>query len=174
LLCGTLMDFSLTEHDPSEAQMERLMNVFGLYQTGWLLLLFLAVIFALRHSLFINLGIFAGLMYHFSPASGPYFLPWDMPATLLFTLAVLFFERRQMLLMAVVTCAGCFFKETVLVCALLVLFATHWRWPRRLLTFAAIVAAYLVGRKLLLSGLQLQMAVLGLGDATNPSGWFSF
>ncbi len=173
LMSGALMDFSLSEHNPSQAQMDRLMNVFGLYQTGWLLLLFLAILIALRHSLFINLGIFAGLMYQFSPASGPYFFPWDMPATLFFTLAVLFYERRQMLLMAIVTCAGCFFKETVLVCALLVLFASHWTWTKRVLTFIAIIAVYGLGRKCLLDGLQLPSAALGLGDASNLGGWFS-
>jgi hypothetical protein len=173
LMSGALMDFSLTGHNPSQAQMDRLMNVFGLYQTGWLLLLFLAILIALRHSLFINLGIFAGLMYQFSPASGPYFFPWDMPATLFFTLAVLFFERRQLFLMAIVTCAGCFFKETVLVCALLVLFVRHWTWPRRVLTLVAIIAVYGVGRKFLLDGLQLPTAALGLGDASDLGGWFS-
>ena len=167
LLSGALIDFSLKEHNATEVQMERLMNVFGLYHAFWLLLLFLAVIFALRHSLFINLGIFAGLMYNFTPTAGPYFYPWDMPATLFFTLAVLFFERRQMWLMAAATCAGCFFKETVLVCALLVLFASHWRWGKRLLTFAGIVAVYVLGKKVLLGLLHLDVAGLSMGNAPN-------
>ncbi|MGA3267020.1 MAG: hypothetical protein ABSE16_09380 [Verrucomicrobiota bacterium] len=173
LMSGALMDFSLSEHNPSQAQMDRLMNVFGLYHAAWLLLLFLAINFALRNSLFINLGIFAGLMYTFSPASGPFFFPWDMPATLFFTLAVLFFERRQIWAMVAVTCAGSFFMETVLVCALLVLFATHWKWSRRLFVFAAIITFYAVGGKLLLDGLQLQTAALGLSEAINPGGSFS-
>jgi hypothetical protein len=173
LLSGSLIDFSLKEHTATEVQMERLMNVFGLYYAFWLLLLFVAIIFALRHSLFINLGIFAGLMYHFSPASGPCFYPWDMPATLFFTLAVLLFERRQMWSMVAATCAGCFFKETVLVCALLPLFASHWRWGKRILTFVGIVAVYFWGRKFLLSQLQLPMAALSMGDAANLRGWLS-
>jgi hypothetical protein len=173
LLSGALVDFSLKEHDANEAQIERLTNVFGFYHAFWLLLLFLAVIFALRHSLFINLGIFAGLMYHFSPASGPYFYPWDMPATLFFTLAVLFFERRQMFLMAAAACAGCFFKETVLVCALLALFASHWKWGKRILVFASIVAVYVLGRKLLTSQLHLQVAALSMGDAASLHGVFA-
>jgi hypothetical protein len=173
LMSGALVDFSLKEHAANEAQIERLTNVFGLYHTLWLLLLFLAVILALRHSLFINFGIFAGMMYHFSPASGPYFYPWDMPATLFFTLAVLFFERRQMFLMAAAICAGCFFKETVLVCALLTLFAGHWKLGKRILVFAGIVAVYVLGRKLLTSQLQLQVAALSMGDAVNLHGVFS-
>jgi hypothetical protein len=130
LLSGWLFDF-LVKNDTYS--MDRFFQLFGSYQGLWLFLLFLSVIFASRHSLLINLGIFAGLMYNFSPAAGLYFYPWDLPATLFFTLAVLFFERRQMLLMALATCAGCFFKETVLVCALLVLFARHWRWGKRIL-----------------------------------------
>ena len=171
LLSGALIDFSLTEHGVTNEQIERLKNAFGLYHTFWLLLLFLAVIFALRHSLFINLGIFAGLMYNFSPLSGPYFYPWDMPAMLFFTLAILCFERRQMFLMAAATCAGCFFKETVLVCALLALFASHWKWGKRVLTFAGIVAVYVLGKKFLLSQLHLNVAALSLGDAANLRGW---
>jgi hypothetical protein len=167
LLSGTLTDFSVNEHNTTPRVKERLSNVFGLYHTFWLLLLFVAVTFALRHSLFINLGIFAGLIYNFSPAAGPYFYPWDIPATLFFTLAVLFFERRQMGLMAAATCAGCFFKETVLVCALLALFAGHWKWGRRILTFAGIVAVYVLGKKILLNLLHLDVAGLSMGNATN-------
>ncbi|MGA9453475.1 MAG: hypothetical protein WBW41_19280 [Verrucomicrobiia bacterium] len=171
LLSGALIDFSLTEHNVTTKEIERLKNVFGLYHTFWLLLLFVAIIFALRHSLFINLGIFAGLIYNFSPISGPYFYPWDMPAMLFFTLAVLLFERRQMFLMAAATCAGCFFKETVLVCALLVLFADHWKWGKRILTFAGIVAVYVLGKKFLLSQLHLNVAAFSMGDAANLRGW---
>ena len=173
LLSGTLTDFSVNEHNATPRLKERLSNVFGLYHTFWLLVLFVAVTFALRHSLFINLGIFAGLIYNFSPAAGPYFYPWDIPATLFFTLAVLFFERRQMWLMVATTCVGCFFKETVLVCALLVLFASHWKWGKRILTFVGIVAVYVLGKKLLLSQLHLEAAMLSMGDAMNLRGWLA-
>jgi Tfp pilus assembly protein PilO len=173
LLSGTLIDSSLDEHSFTPGLKERFSNVFGLYHTFWLLVLFVTVIFALRHSLVINLGIFAGSIYNFSPVSGPYFYPWDMPATLFFTLAVLLFEHRQMWLMAVATCVGCFFKETVLVCALLVLFASHWQWGKRILTFAGIIAVYVLGKKLLLSQLHLQAAMLSMGDAMNLRGWLS-
>jgi hypothetical protein len=109
-------------------------------------------------------------MYNFLPASGLYFYPWDIPSTLFFTLAVILFERRQILLMAAATCAGCFFKETVLVCALLVLFAGSWKWWRRILAFAAIVAVYMVGKKFLLGHLQVKAAALSMNDATNWAG----
>ena len=167
LLSGALVDFSLKDHTPNTEQIGQLMNTFGLYHASWLLLLFSVIILALHRSLFINLGIFAGLMYNFSPAAGPFFFPWDIPATLFFTLAVLFFERRQMFLMVAAICAGCFFKETVLVCALLVLFARHWKWGKRVLTFAGIVAVYVLGKKILLSHLYLDVAALSMGNATN-------
>jgi hypothetical protein len=133
LFTGALMDFSLNENDPDKAEIERLSNIFGLYHAGWLLVLFVCIIFALRNSLFINLGIFAGLMYNFSPISGPYFYPWDMPAMFFFTLAVLFFEQRRMWPLALAICAGAFFKETVMVCALLFLFAEQLKWRKRIL-----------------------------------------
>ena len=164
LLSGWLFDFLVRDNRFGVGQYE---NLFGLYQSIWLFLLFLVVIFGLRHSLFINLGIFAGLMYGFTPASGLYFYPWDLPGTLFFTLAVLFFARRQMFLMALATCAGCFFKETVLVCALLVLFAGHWKWWKRVLMFVGIVAVYVLGKKLLLSQLHLQVAAFSMNNATS-------
>jgi len=169
LLSGWLFDFVVEDNRFGVGQYE---NLFGLYQSVWLFLLFLAVMFALRHSLFINLGIFAGLMYGFTPASGLYFYPWDLPGTLFFTLAILFFARRQMFLMAVATCAGCFFKETVLVCALLALFAGQWKWWKRMLTFVAIVAVYVLGKKLLLSQLHLHVAAFSMNNATSPIDLF--
>lgn len=164
LLSGWLFDFLVTDNKFGVGQYE---SLFGWYQSLWLFLLFLIIILALRHSLFINLGIFAGLMYGFTPASGLYFYPWDLPGTLFFTLAILFFARRQMFLMALATCAGCFFKETVLVCALLALFAGHWRWWRRIVVFVAIVAVYALGKKLLLSQLHLQVAAFSVNNATS-------
>ncbi|MGA2243201.1 MAG: hypothetical protein ABSH11_14345 [Verrucomicrobiota bacterium] len=170
LLSGQLFDF-LVNH--STGNIDQYRSIFGLYHGLWLFLLFLVVILALRHSLFINLGIFAGLMYNFLPASGLYFYPWDIPATLFFTLAVLLFERRQILLMAAATCVGCFFKETVLVCALLVLFAGQWKWWKRILAFAGMVAVYVLGKKLLLNHLHIKAAVLSMNDATNWAGLMS-
>jgi hypothetical protein len=75
-----------------------------------------------------------------------------------------------MFLMAAVTCAGCFFKETVLVCALLALFASHWKWGKRVLTFAGIVAVYVLGKEFLLSQLLLDVAAFSMGGATNLRG----
>ncbi len=166
LLSGGLFDW-LIQH--STGRVDQFQFIFGLYHSLWLFLLFLVVMLALRCSLFINLGIFAGLMYNFLPVSGLYFYPWDIPATLFFTLAVLLFERRQVWMMVAAVCAGCFFKETVLVCALLVLFAGQWKWWKRILVFVGMVAVYVVGKKLLLAQLQVQAAALSMSDAKSLS-----
>ncbi len=167
LLSGWFFDFLVKDNSFNAAQYDHL---FALYQSTWLFLLFLTMICALRYSLFINLGIFAGLIYNFTPASGLYFYPWDIPATLFFTLAVLFFSQRRMYLMAIATCTGCFFKETVLVCAVLALFAGHWKWTKRILFFAGMVAVYVLGKKFLLEFLNLNVAVFSMNNATNWSG----
>jgi hypothetical protein len=164
LVSGYLFDSAVQNNS---LNMPEYNAVFGLYQSLWLFLLFLVVIFALRFSLLINLGIFAGLIYDFSPASGMYLYPWDIPSTVFFTLGVLLFERRQILLMILVTCVGCFFKETVLVCALLLLFVEHWKWWKRFLIFGAVVAVYVVGKKILFAHLHLKVAALSMSDANS-------
>jgi hypothetical protein len=173
LLTGALMDYSLDQNLSDQAQLERLMNAFGLYHACWLLLLFVCIIFTLRYSLFINLGIFAGLMYDFSPTAGPYFFPWDMPAMFFLTLAVLFFERRRTWIGVGLVCVGCFFKETVLVSGLLVLFATHWKWKKRMLAFFGIIVVYALGKKMLTSQLDINESTLSIGNALHFSGPFS-
>ena len=167
LLSGWLFDFVVKDHAIDFGPYSCL---FAFYQSFWLFLLFLVVILALRYSLFINLGIFAGLMYNFSPASGLYFYPWDIPATLFFTLAILFFDRRRMVLMTAAVCVGCFFKETVLACAVLAFFARHWKWWKRVVLFAGMVAVYVAGKKFLLGRFDLPVAAFSMGNATSLAG----
>ncbi|MGH7981275.1 MAG: tetratricopeptide repeat protein, partial [Limisphaerales bacterium] len=112
-------------------------------------------------------------MYNFSPTSGPYFYPWDMPAMFFFTLAVLFFERRKIWIMAVAICAGAFFKETALVCALLIFFVEKWKWTRKVLVFAVLIAVYVAVKKLLLSHLELLAPMFSPADALRLRGSFS-
>jgi TPR repeat protein len=164
ILSGSLFDFLLKGNsiDP-----ERYAAAFGLYQGVWLLLLLLLITWSLQKSLLINLGIFAGLMYNFSPVAGLYFYPWDIPATFFFTLAVLLFEREEILWAAAVTCIGCFFKETVLVAAILCLFAKNWNWGKRAVLFLGIIAFYVWGKRLMLEWLGVNGAVFSMGDARN-------
>lgn len=172
LFTGALMDYSLKENIAEAAQINHLANVFGLYHAGCLLLLFVCIIFALRHACFINFGIFAGLMYDLTPTSGALFYPWDLTVTLFFTLAVLFFQRRQLWPMVIAICAGAFVKETVLACALLIFFAGQWKWPKRIIVFAGILLVYALGKKLLMGGLHLQAPLSSAKDAMSLHGAF--
>jgi hypothetical protein len=164
LLSGWLFDFSVKGDSYNIEQYECL---FALYQSFWLFLLFLTVIFALRHSLLINLGIFAGLMYNFTPASKLYFLPWDLPAALFSTLACLFFNQRKTGMMIASVCFGCFFKESVLAFALLLFFVSSWKWWERGVSFLGVLAIYAIGKKLMLQHLNLDVTALPVGNAVN-------
>jgi len=166
LFSGFWFDFLVKD---KSLNIEAYGNAFALYQSLWLLLLFVVVILGLRQSLLINLGIFAGLTYNFSPEGGLYFYPWDIPSTLFFTLAILFYERRQMPLMIMVICVGAFLKETILVCALLFFFVNEWKWWWRLLTFAGIGFLYMVGKKILIAHLHITAAVFSMNDSRNLS-----
>jgi len=171
LFTGFLFDSMLNSNGINIEQYSR---VAAFYQSLWLFVLFLTVIVGLRNSLLINLGIFAGLIYNFSPISGLYIYPWDIPSTLFFTLAILFFERRQFLQMLVAMIVGCFFKETVLTCALLILFIDQWKWWKRILVFAIVAALYALGKRMLLSLLHFESASFSMGNASNLATLFNF
>ncbi len=171
MLSGWLFDFLVKGNT---FDYEQYSCLFGLYQSFWLLLLFLAVILALRHSLFINLGIFAGLIYNFTPASILYFFPWDLPAALFSTLACLFFNQRKMGMMVASLCFGCFFKESVLAFAFLLFFVGEWKWWKRGVMFLGVLAIYAIGKKLMLHNLNLDVAAFPVGDAVTPSSLWSF
>ncbi|MGA2242340.1 MAG: tetratricopeptide repeat protein [Verrucomicrobiota bacterium] len=164
LLSGSLFDLSVTD---ASYQVEQYTMLFGLYQAFWLLVLLLTMLVAVRESLLVNLGIFAGLLYNFAPAAGFYFYPWDLPATVFLTLAVLLHERGHRMLMLAAIGVGCFFKETVLVGAILCLFSRGWKWRWRLLSFVGLVAFYILGKRYLINTLHLKTAVLAMGDSTD-------
>lgn len=164
LMTGWMFDF-LVHH--TAGSYTSFYFIFGLYQGVWLFLLLLLLIFSAREAWLINLGIFAGLLYNFFPGCNLCAYPWDIPGTFFFTLATLLFMRRNYWLMLAVICAGCLFKETVLVCALLFFFITEWKWSRRVLTFFGTVAVYAISKKMLKTGLGLQAAALSMNNAEN-------
>jgi hypothetical protein len=170
LLSSSWFDSLFNQNNLPMAELTQFDRIFGLYHACWLLLVFLTVICALRNSLLINLGIYAGLMYCFADAIGPHFYPWDLPAVLFFTLAVILYQRRQLFLMSAVVCTGAFFKETVLLCALLPFFSGYWKWWKKIFAFLAVTGIFLLGKRWLLSGLHLKTAVLSMGDATTLKG----
>lgn len=171
LLSGALFDALAKGNaiDPG-----RYATAFGLYHAFWLLSIFLLIICFSRNAKWINLGIFAGLAYNFTPATGLYFYPCDLPAAFFFTLAVLLYHRQQILLAAIVTCVGSFFRETVLVAALLSLFAVGWKWHWRIIVFLAQIVAYVWIKRLCLAGLDVNAAVFSMGDATRFADLFRF
>ena len=164
LLSGSMFDWVVDGDSYPIAQYAML---FGLYQAFWLLMLLLTILVAARQSLLINLCIFAGLLYNFIPLANFYFFPWDLPATVFMTLAVLLFDRGHRGLMLAAICVGCLFKETVLVAAILCFFCRDWRWRWRILSFVGLAAFYLLSKRYLVSALHLKAAVLSMGDATN-------
>jgi tetratricopeptide (TPR) repeat protein len=166
LLSGALFDLSVKD---ASYQIEQYAMFFGLYQAIWLLVLLLTMLVAVRESLLVNLGIFAGLIYNFEPSAGCYFYPWDLPATVFLTLAVLLHERGHRVLMLGAIGVGCFFKETVLVGAILCLFSREWKWRWRLLSFVGLAAFYILGKRCLMDTLHLKTAVLAMGDSTHMS-----
>ena len=166
VLSGALFDLSVKDASYS---IEHYAMLFGLYQAVWLLVLLLTMLVAVRESLLVNLGIFAGLIYNFEPSAGFYFYPWDLPATVFLTLAVLLHERGHRVLMLGAIGVGCFYKETVLVGAILCLFSREWKWRWRLLSFVGLVAFYILGKRCLMDTLNLKTAVLAMGDSTNVS-----
>jgi len=174
LLTGALYDRSVRENSLVSEQIERFNDTFAFYHAAGLLLLLLAITCALRNSLIINLGIFGGLIYNLSPANGPNFYPWDMPAALFFTLAVILHQRRQPILMLAVCCLGYFFKETALLPAILLFFNTDWSWKKKVPVFFATVAACLIAKKFLLAGMHLHTAVLSMADAHSLSGLMNY
>ena len=164
LLSGSLFDLIVGDDSYS---IQAYAACFGLYHAFWLLLLLLTILVAVRQSLLINLCIFAGLLYNFIPLANFYFFPWDLPATVFMTLAVLLFDRGHRGLMLAAICVGCLFKETVLVAAILCFFCREWRWRWRILSFLGLAAFYLLSKRYLVSTLHLKTAVLSMGDATN-------
>jgi hypothetical protein len=65
---------------------------------------------------------------------------------------------------------GFFFKETVLLCAILLFFNRSWSWKKNILVFVALVAACLLGKHGLIRGLHLDTQTLAMGESTNATG----
>jgi TPR repeat protein len=164
LLSGSLFDLLVWNDGYQIGQYAKL---FGLYQAFWLLVLMVTMLVAVRESLLVNLAIFAGLIYNCFPGGGLYFYPWDLPATVFLTLAVLLHERGHRVLMLAAICMGCFFKETVLVGVVLCLFNREWKWHWRLLGFAGPLVFYFLGERCLFNAFHLKTAVMAMRDTTN-------
>jgi len=147
-------------------------NLFGLFHTTWLFLLFLLLIFYRKDALLIMLGIMGGLFYYLSDPVRPQFYPWDMATMFFFTLACLLFTSRRMWLLMMVVWIGALFKETTLCCALLILLGEQWSWRKRILGFAGTVLITFASYKFLMSHYHLSGHVLAMNQAANTPDLF--
>lgn len=138
-------------------------TAFGVYHTVWLALLFLLVASALKESLTINLGIFAAAMYCLTPAAGMRAYPWDWPGTVFFTMSILCAMRKQYAWMLASILMGFLFKETVLLCALLLLWNSDWKLSNRIVGLINFIVICMFIKKLLMSGLYIAPNVMTMG-----------
>jgi hypothetical protein len=115
-------------------------TIFGFYHAGWLFLLFLLLILCRRDALFIMLGVFAGLMYNLTDYKhGWCYYPWDISNMFFFTLACLLYDQRKIWPFLAACVTGYQFKETSLLCAVLIFFYQDWSWPKRVGGFVGAV-----------------------------------
>ena len=115
-----------------------------------------------RAAPFLALGTFAAISYAHSPITGNVWYPWDMPALLLATLALLFALRRNRWALAAVVVLAVPFKETVLVMGLLLLFFEGPSLRSRIAFTAAVIAAGI--------GLRLVIAAI-VGTPVGPDAF---
>jgi hypothetical protein len=146
---------------------------FGLWQASWLFLTLLAVWYFCRNPLLVIMGTFAGLMYNLTIPSGSWFYPWDGPAMFFFTLAVLLYDVKRILPLVAAVLVGALFKETVLCCALLILFGEHWKLKNRIAWFTATVIASIAGRQLLMVAYGVHVFALPFNESTNVASFIT-
>lgn len=137
---------------------------FGLYQSGWLVLLFGLFLWYRHDALLLMFGTFAGLMYNLTIPSGSWWYPWDMPSLALFTWAILVFLKDEYWPLVAVAFLASTFKETGLMCGWLVVLGP-WGWRKRLLGGAALLVAFIVTRKLLMFSSGATVMLLPLNEA---------
>jgi len=104
-----------------------------------------------EYPLLIMLGTFCGLMYNFIVPAGQWFYPWDMPTLLFFTWACLLFDSGRLFTLILIVWLGALFKETVLCCSLLVLFCEPWSFKKRLAGWVALLVAYYLAKRFLMT-----------------------
>ena len=145
---------------------------FGLYNSFWLGLLFgLLIHYRRNDAVFLMFGIFTGLMYNMNQPAGSWWLPWDMPIMCLFTWSILVFQKNEYFPLVLLVFTASLFKETGLVCALLVLLGP-WSWTKRWLGFAGLVLAFVLCRKFLIAASGATTILVPLNEATDGASLF--
>ena len=146
---------------------------FALWQASWLFLTLLAIWHFCRNPLLVVMGTFAGLMYNLTIPSGSWFYPYDGPAMFFFTLAVLLYDGRRILPLATAVLVGAVIKETVLCCALLILFGEHWKLKNRIAWFTGIVIAAMAGRQFLMVAYGVHVFALPFNESTDVASFIA-
>lgn len=118
-------------------------NVFGLYNAGWLLLIFAALICLADNPMFVIPLVFAGMCYSLTPPDDVTIYPWDMPSVFFFTLSFLLWQRRNFGWMLATIIVGTVFKETCAITALLYFFAPL-DWKKKIRFFGSAFAVCLL------------------------------
>jgi hypothetical protein len=126
-IAGRLCDAFATDGDLSLPVYE---NIFGFYNTTWLVLIFAALIYFADNPLFIIPLVFAGMTYMLTPPDNVIITPWDLPSMLFWTLSFLLWQQENYFWMLATIVLGTVFKETVAVTAFLFFFTTM-NWRRR-------------------------------------------
>jgi len=119
-------------------------NLFGFYNTAWLVLIFTALICLGDNPLFVIALIFAGMTYTLTPPDAVAITPWDLPSMFFWTLSALLWQRKHYAWMLAVIVLGTAFKETVAVTAFLFFFTTMSRQQRWKFFGAAFIACLLL------------------------------
>lgn len=123
---------------------------FGLYNTFWMALLFGLLIHYRRvDAVLLMLGTFAGLMYNLTLPGRAWVMPWDMPIMCLFTWSVLVFMKNEYFPLLILVFTASLFKETGLVCSILVLLGP-WSRRKQILGFIGLILSFVVCRKFLM------------------------
>jgi hypothetical protein len=118
-ITGKLVDSAVKN---GELRIEDVQQLFGLYQSAWLFLFFLMLIFLVDDPLFIVTACFACMLYMFTPKANYYSYPWDLPGMIFFTLNYLLWRKKRFNLMLLVLFVGYFFKETIILSGVLFFF----------------------------------------------------
>jgi hypothetical protein len=143
-ITGKLVDSAVKN---GELRIEDVQQLFGLYQSAWLFLFFLMLIFLVDDPLFIVTACFACMLYMFTPRANYYSYPWDLPGMIFFTLNYLLWRKKRFNLMLIVMVAGYLFKETIILSGVLFWFTdlTKLQKIRYLLATAGIAFFMKVG-----------------------------
>ena len=139
---------------------------FGIYQSAWLALTFLAVLRFRPDAILVIPLVYAGLTYNLTIPSGSWFFPWDMPSMCLFTWAYLTWEAGRVQEFFLAAFLACLFKETGVVLCLFPLLNRRW------ISALALVAAGYAGRAFFMQQCGVSTIALPWNNATGTADFF--